>query len=94
MSASAHRLVFYGYSVNDSSRRIHDALFKNMTKNIPGLTDCASEYTVLFSDIATAPLLSFCISGGDTRECVGFYNNSLPLELISVAMSLIGAGWF
>lgn len=70
VSASAHRLVFYGYSVNDSSRRIHDALFKNMTKNIPGLTDCASEYTVLFSDIATAPLLSFCISGGDTRECL------------------------
>ncbi|CAE7329537.1 unnamed protein product [Symbiodinium sp. CCMP2592] len=70
VSGSPHRLVFYGYSVNDSSRRINDALFKNMTKSIPGLTDCASEHMVLFSDIASAPLLSFCVSGGDNREMV------------------------
>lgn len=47
---------------------VKDALFKNMVKAIPGVVDRSSEHTVLFSDVASAPLLAFCASGGETKE--------------------------
>ncbi|CAE7426975.1 unnamed protein product, partial [Symbiodinium sp. KB8] len=86
-----HRLVYYGImsSQTGSCASVHEALFKNMVKTIPGLTDCASEHTVLFSDFAAAPLLAFCVSGGETQEMLldRYVAEELPTRFKHVPVS-------
>ncbi|CAE7672347.1 unnamed protein product, partial [Symbiodinium necroappetens] len=86
-----HRLVYYSImsSQTASCASVHEALFKNMVKTIPGLTDNASEHTVLFSDFAAAPLLAFCVSGGETQEMLldRYVAEELPTRFKHVPVS-------